>query len=356
MLRLIRRGKKGILQIVGTIGGERYRESTGTNSEPHAQVILAKRQSEILDRLTWGERRTSIFAEAVILYLNQGGEARFAGKLNDHFGHKRMSEITQAEVSKFAAEAYPNSGPQGINRQVYTPLISIFRCAHKAGMCELPSFTRPKIPRRRAVTFARDEYLAGLLPQCSHRLKAAILLITFSGARASEACRLEDPDVNWTTKTALLRETKNGVPRLVSLTDMTFEALIPLRGTVGPLLGFKSRFTLNQAIARACHRAALPVMTSHGLGRHAFAARLLRQGKTLKEVQEAGGWKSFRMVAEIYGHLERSSVDAAVRGADTELATILKSDGNVVRIQRPMKAKTTMSKYGPPANSRDKKD
>ena len=344
MLKLIKRGKKGIFQIIGTIGGERYRESTGTNSEPHAQILLTKRQSEILDRLTWGERRTSLFAEAVILYLDQGGEARFADKLNDQFGLKRMSEITQAEVSRFATDAYPKSGPQGINRQVYTPLIAIFRCAHKAGMCEPPSFTRPRLPKPKAVRFARDDFLAKLLPECNPRLRAATLLVSYTGARATEACRLEDGDIDWQTRSLTLRRTKNGKPRVVAMTGLLYEAMLALRGRPGRLFGYASRFSLNQALARACKRAGLPVMTSHKIGRHGFAARLLRLGHTLKEVQVAGGWDSFRMVAETYGHLERSSVDAAVRGADTELATLLQPSGNVVRIQEAANAKSTMSR------------
>lgn len=62
MLKIVRRGKKGIFQIMGTIGGERYRESTGTASEPHAQVILTRRQTEALDRAVWGAKRTTLFA------------------------------------------------------------------------------------------------------------------------------------------------------------------------------------------------------------------------------------------------------------------------------------------------------
>jgi site-specific recombinase XerD len=81
-------------------------------------------------------------------------------------------------------------------------------------------------------------------------------------------------------------------------------------------------------------------MTSHKIGRHAFAARLLRQGKTLKEVQEAGGWskKSYRLLAEIYGQLEQSAVDASVRSADTNLARILDGGEKASRIQRRWKA------------------
>lgn len=78
-------------------------------------------------------------------------------------------------------------------------------------------------------------------------------------------------------------------------------------------------------------------MTSHKVGRHAFAKRLLAQGYTLKEVQEAGGWLSYRMVAEIYDHLEKSAMDAAVRSSDTNLTQLLDPSSNVVPIQRRKK-------------------
>jgi hypothetical protein len=72
-------------------------------------------------------------------------------------------------------------------------------------------------------------------------------------------------------------------------------------------------------------RVGLPVMTSHQIGRHAFAARLLRQRKTLKEVQEAGGWSvgSMPMLAATYAHLEMSAVEQAVLGADVALRGML---------------------------------
>lgn len=346
MLKLSRRGKKGVFQISGSLAGQRVRESTGTSSEPHAQAILAKRQQEILDRYTWGEQRTATFAEAAVLYLEKGGEERFMNKLLDHFGTMRLSEITDMMVASFAAQTYPKSGVQGINRQVYTPIISVFRAGAKAQppLCGLPSFTRPKIPKKKAVKYANDDYIARLLPACGGRLRAAVLLITFSAARASEACRLQDADVDWADSSAELLETKNGDPRRVKLPQITMEAMIPLRGTKGPLFGFKTRHSLNQALKRAAARAKLPYMSSHKIGRHAFSARLLRQGKSGKVVQEAGGWKSARLFSETYGHLERSHVDEILAASGDNLAHITKPVENVVEFQKDKKTKATMSR------------
>ena len=152
------------------------------------------------------------------------------------------------------------------------------------------------------------------------------MLISFTGARASEACRVTAPDVDWEEKSVLLRRTKNGKPRKVVLAPLAFEALLPLRREVGPIFGFANRWALNRAIDGACKRAGVQCFTSHKVGRHAFAARLLRQGKTLKDLQEAGGWSpaSLPMLARVYGHLERKAVDDAIRAADADLAQALR--------------------------------
>jgi integrase len=248
-----------------------------------------------------------------------------------------MAEIGDLELSRFVSLHYPNAQPQTVDRQVYTPMVAIWRVAHAAGMCGPHEFRRPKKPEREAVEFASDEQIAALLPVSDSRTVAAILLLSFTGARASEICRVAPADIDWVAQTVLLRKTKNGRPRQVPLAPMVLEALLPLRcqeereerrGTEPrSMLGFANRWQLNRALQTACEAAGVPVMTSHQIGRHAFAARLLRQGKTLKEVQEAGGWSvaSMPMIAATYAHLEKSAVDAAVREADGPLARLVKS-------------------------------
>jgi integrase len=328
MLKIERRGKAGIWQVIGTLRGIRVHQSTGTASREHAEAERIKIEKRILDEEVYGKRVTAVFAEAVEVYLNGGGSPRFVPPLSNHFERWIMSAITQAEVLKFGKKQYPGASPQTLDRQVFTPLIAIWTAAHEAELCGPHEFRRPKKPDRKPVAFAKDDYLAELLPACSDRLKAALLLVTFSGARASECCNLSDEegDIDWSQRTALLRRTKNGKPRVVVLPELVYKALLPLKGRTGPLFGLKTRYSLNQALERACRRAGLPVMTSHKVGRHAFAARHLRKGRTLKELQEAGGWspKSLPMLAEIYGHLEQSHIDEMVREADGELTQILR--------------------------------
>lgn len=264
-------------------------------------------------------------------------DAQFIKKLVDHFGTWRMADIQQTDVTAFCNAAYPNCGAHGIDRQVYTPLITIWRRAAKANLCELRLFQRPEKPESRRIDPPNDSVIARLLPHCSDRLAACILLITFTGARVSEACRLTESYIDWAATEATLLRTKNGKTRVVPLPGLVLQALAKLKGTKGLYFGLNGRHSFNQALARACKRAGVDRMTSHVIGRHAFAKRMFARGHTVKEVQEAGGWKNYRMVAEIYDHLEMSTMDAAVRSSDTNLTQLIDPSSNVVPIQSAKK-------------------
>lgn len=319
MLTLKRLKKEGNWYISGSLYGQRYRESTGTSSRAHAEAILARRQKEILDAVALGQENTTTFAEAAEMYMLSGGEARFLPPLIKAFGHLRLIDITQRDISEYVGKL--SSGPAGINRQVFTPLIAVFNHAHKSRLGPAPAFQRPIVRRQKTLRYATDDDIKRLLPHCSDRLGAAVLTLTLTGARATEVCNLTEDDVDWEAGVITFVLTKNGEARSVSASETLMRALRHLRGRPGPLFGFTSRFSLNQAIARACDRAGMETLTSHEIGRHSFAARLLRMGYTLAEVAKAGGWKSYRVVAETYGHLERSRVDDAVREAGKFLAT-----------------------------------
>ena len=148
-----------------------------------------------------------------------------------------------------------------------------------------------------------------------------LLFLTLTGARVSQDCDLTWADIDWEREQALLRHTKNG--SLCDLAPPAMDAISFLRlpncNPAERVFGYAYRRSVNKAIERACLKAKAPYLSSHRIGRHAFAARLLREGHSLKLVQEAGGWKVARMVSDHYGHLERTQVSAAVKAAGTNL-------------------------------------
>lgn len=70
---------------------------------------------------------------------------------------------------------------------------------------------------------------------------------------------------------------------------------------------------LCHALRKVCEAAGVPYMKPHSIGRHSFAARLLRDGQSLQLVALAGRWKSIAVVAANYGHMEKSHVHEVMR-------------------------------------------
>lgn len=325
-LKLIRRGK--VFYVSGSIRGQRYVESTRTRSREHAEAYRLKREREILDGVYLGEGRATIFATAVLVYLEKGGEGRFLDPIIARFGKTKLAEITPGEVSRFARERYAHLKPATVKRELYTPLNAVMRAAHAAQLGPLYRFDPPKV-KRDPVTYADDRWLEAFFARAPFRIAATVLFMTLTGARVSEACRLTVADVDLERREAILRRTKTGRSRRLPLAPVLVDALARAVGELAKeiggerrVFGFSERYSVNQAIERVCRRAGIAYLSSHKVGRHAFAARLLAKGNSLKLVQDAGGWASIQVVSDVYGHLEQSAIDEAVRGAGTTLPAL----------------------------------
>ncbi len=316
-LKPVRRPKSPHWILRGTIGGRRIEESTGLARYEDAKRYAEKRTAELLERRIHGDAALATFAEAVVLYLEAGGESRFVGKLLDHFNTRKLSEINTRAVAAAARKLYPTAKHDTIIRQVYVPMTAILNCAADEELCPPPRIKRPKRPAsqpKRIVETPPDDWFDRVLPECKPKLGAFLVFLAFTGARTSEAVRLDWADVDLATCYATIHTTKNGEPRLVRLPVVLVAMLANLPGPKrkGAVFGWSSKSSVYEPLKRACKRAGVPYYIPHAAGRHTFATRLLKLGKSLQLVKDAGGWKSIRIVSETYGHLERADIDLAV--------------------------------------------
>lgn len=320
-LKLVRRKAGKTWYVSGTINGVRYFESSRTGSKPHAEAYRVRREREILDAEYMGEARTTRFAEAAAIYMEKGGEKRYLVPLIERWGEWRLVDITPAEVSKFARERFATAKPSTVRRQLYVPMNAVMRAANRANLGPLISFEAPRV-KREPVAYADDRWLETFFASAHFQVAAIVLFMTLTGARVSEACRLAPGDIDLDRAEAILQRTKSGKSRRLSLAPVLVDAL--RRALVEcakdiegqrRVFGYSERFAVNQAIRRVCAKAGLRYLSSHQVGRHGFAARLLGQGRSLKLVQEAGGWATMSLVSEVYGHLEQQAIDEAVRAA-----------------------------------------
>ena len=325
MLKLIKRKRSPFWQIHGTCPytGERIRLSTGTDRESEAKNILAATLARRHREAVYGPTSETLVAEAVLEYLDKGGEARFLGPILEHLGKTRMADVKDQDLSALARKVYPEAKPSTLVRQLYGPFQAVWNAAARAGMVQERTIVKPKVKRSPA-KYANDEWLWTVLKALTRlEQRAALLFMSFSGARATEVVSVKVKHHDADAATVLLEDTKNGTARLIPLPEFVNEALklLPHDKPEAPLFGYTQRFALNNMLKRACKRAGVEYMSPHKAGRHAFSARFLKDGNSLKALQEAGGWKSMSVVANTYAHLERAQVEKAVREVRTAIDT-----------------------------------
>lgn len=292
--------------IRGTVAGFKVFESTQTTRRDEAEKCLEKRRPEIYNEVKLGEQPPATFGDAMTVYLQDGGEARFLTPLLDEFEFTPIRDITQVQMNELVKKLYPEGEPKAstVNRNLITPFISVI---HAGIGARLPHIGPVAIKRRRekkvVSTPADDAHIEKLLPYCSEGLRALITLMTYTGLRTGEALRVEEKDIR--DGYIHIGKTKNGEARMVPAPE---QWVWPDGG-----FGFDTTQGVGRALRRATDAAGLPYRDGHELGRHAFAARWLKAGNSLKDLKEAGGWKTLKVVDEIYGHLEHSRLHDTMR-------------------------------------------
>jgi integrase len=288
------------------------------------------------------------FEESVLTYLQAGGDRRFLGeeegkppnRLLQFLGHYRVNEIDDVVMTQAWRELYPNAASITVNRQLYTPVIAVLRMAAK-GKPWKPALTRPKgYSKLKPAKAPPDSWYNRLKREAPPRLWALVLFITLHGRRPSDGFRRVPADYDPVEQTIEIDKDKNGDPILVGLCEPVVEALQAFNWQEGPglfgTLTWKSRRNAYRMLKAACKRAQAPYFTFHKAGRHAFAKRLLKQGYSLAHVKSGGRWKSGRVVAELYGHLEHSEVDEITRRAGEAWAKGLgQTKDNVTEFPKP---------------------
>lgn len=325
-LKVIRRPGVKHLYIRGRVrGSRRIFETTGTDDAQAAEAIKIKRESELLDRSIFGAGATVTFAQAALSYLESGGEARFLGRQNvttgkwslliGRFATMPVGQIGQLEADEAAIALCPRAGAATRKRHVYVPLCAVLRHAAKKGWRALPVIEHPKV-KPPVTRWSTPERMGKLLPHCSPPLRRLVVLLAYTGARLSEALRIDwDRDVDLARRVIILRRTKNGKMRPVHIPDPLLIELstVTVREQHGAMFHWSDKSHVHRPLRTACRRAGVDYLPPHQQGRHTYATWLRTfAGFDLMGIKEAGGWDSITSVAR-YAHV---SPGEAAKAAD----------------------------------------
>ncbi len=148
-------------------------------------------------------------------------------------------------------------------------------------------------------------WVAAFMSSSSPHLGALACFMFLTGARISEALSLGWGDVDFTTRTALIRQTKVGSERRANLPPPLVTSLANIAGDrTGRVFKYAVRHNLKTQWEGAIQRAGIKRLTPHCC-RHGFATSLLQAGVDVRTVAELGGWKTPALVLSTYSHAMR---------------------------------------------------
>jgi len=329
MLKRFKRGR--VWYIRGTVRGIHVYETTGTPDCTRAEEYRARREAQLWDRAMHGDRGSHSFGEAALIYLQSrqpGPSFRVTLRpLVVNFEHRPVDKINQPAIDQYIAMHHRSAAPGTIIRAVITPMTAVLRVAAKRGWCDVPAFERPRVPTPETRWLSREEACL-LVHAASPHLRPLLIFLLHTGARLSEALRLDWSHVDLTARRVIFMNTKNGEHRGVPLNQDAFLALAGLAERDGPVFltpagsayydsGGLGGSPIKRAFKTACRRAGIEGLRVHDL-RHTFASWLVMSGAPLRTVAELLGHKTLAMVYR-YSHLSpdhlRGAVDRLSSGA-----------------------------------------
>ncbi|MCB1383243.1 MAG: tyrosine-type recombinase/integrase [Notoacmeibacter sp.] len=310
-LRKYKRGRYWWLEGTAT-GGDRIHESTRQVDEKVAEQVRIRREAQLLDVALMGEKATYSFAQAVNLYLDNGGQARFIRRLLEHFGETPLAKITGADVRAAAKAIYPNAAYPTWNRQVVIPMRAIVNCAADAKKADKPVFKgfTAKTPgsrkSNRPPPVAVDRtYIDAVRAHLEHDpWVRAMLLFTFqTAARRGDMLALKWRNVDLERKVVRFVDMKNGETAETELTEEMTRELAGLERRNAFVFDKRTPKSIYARLQEACEKADVPYLGLHQPGRHSFATELVvNHGVDLPTAKELGRWKTTRVLAENYAH------------------------------------------------------
>jgi integrase len=322
------RHANGVWYMAGTVtvwrNGQPHsveiRQSTRCRDEAQADGIRRQKEAQVAEQNITGREPAITFRQAAALYVKQGGEERFLEKPKNRLGGMRVDEITQQMIDDAGQRAYPDNTATR-RRQFHAPVIAVLK---SAGI--KTAFDRPPDGKKRTL-FLWPEKAVQLIAHVTdsrwpNPWSPALATFLFGqGCRVGETLAIDGrDDISLAGKYVILRDTKNGLERMVTLCPRVIAAVstIPNLGQRGPLFlrydgrpyverenrGFQLKFWTRAAAAMDLD---VHDYTPH-VARHSWATWFYSQTLDPLRLKSEGGWMSgeweryVKLAAPALGH------------------------------------------------------
>jgi integrase len=343
-LKAFRRGDRWYIR--GTVRGQSIYEAAGTTEREKAELLRAKRETELYEAAVLGARAPVSFQRAALSYLEIEPRSHqtlsHVRRLVDRFGVTMLAKLNNQEAADRAVDSIvgPAAAPATKNRVVLTPLLAILHHAADRQWCEPPRIKKRKVPKSETPFLMPADALR-LVENAAPHLQPLLTFLLCTGARLTEALDLLWDDVHLQESKVVFRAVKSQRgrerDRVARLTPAAIATLAGLPQKTGKVFRRddgepyvdrerKEGGQIKRAWATACRRAGLlqpvyddagngigarPSVTPHDL-RHTWASWFYAVTKDPLLLKDEGGWADLKMV-ERYAHLMPAELAADVR-------------------------------------------
>lgn len=309
MLKPVKRPKSSFYVARGTINGKRIERSTGQKTYAAAKRECEKIAAEIIAGDAYSVPAGELTVrQAINLFRQAGRDTRFLDRIEKYFQDTPVADIRNAEMRAAANAIYPKAASATIRRQLYTPMKAVLNFAANEELCAPPRLMSPTGGKRKIQFFTPEEADAVLVALASEQNQFLVALVTGlfgQGMRMGEAITLDSRDVSLNHRYAILRNTKNGEERIITLTSRTIAAWsrLPTIKVPGSLFrradghsfdhGKNRGGQISKPFTRAVEAAGLdPSRYTPHICRHTWATWFYDQTKDVLRLKTEGGWKS----------------------------------------------------------------
>jgi integrase len=333
-LTLYKRPEGKIWHYRGTVNGQRLRGSTGTSKK-----AIAERFINQLEERQWkgsfdGPGAVLRFSDAAILYRQAGKPTRFLPEIEDYWKDTLVKDINSGAVRKAAIALYPKTSGATRNRQVIVPTQAIVNHAAEMDLCNYLKVKRFPVESK-VKTPATWAWVRAFMENSNPHLGALCCFMFLTGARVGEAVELLWRDVDLSSATALIRQTKVGAERVAHMPPALVVAIANIeseRRSDEKVFKYSSRDTCKpqwNKVLRRGEMKALKPLSFHSC-RHGFATSLMHKGVDPITVAKLGGWKSAQHVFQTYGHAKDDAKLANLIVDTLEAQSPVDEDENVL--------------------------
>jgi integrase len=296
----------------GTVAGDRLRGTTETANRKIAERTVSEIENRHHKGRLFDPEEVLTFPQAVALYLKAGKPEKYLGKIEDYWKDAKVKTMTAGAITQSAIDIYPDAADATRNRQVITPTQAVINHCADLEKCAPVRVKRSKEDR----TIKTPVTVEWLDTFCVHARPLTAALATFmfaTACRIAEARRLTWKDIDFNSRTVLIRDSKTRKERLAHMPSRLIVALANLTSRDEPPFAGRGKSEANlrrfwdEDVALAADGVeGFERLTFHSC-RHGFATKMLRDGKDAKTAAALGGWDDITLFMETYVHAIRDA-------------------------------------------------